>query len=667
MTSDDNLWGPPSDESSSASDPWAPEATSSWTGSPPVPPRPPTDDLASPPSAPDTTPVDTEVGRVSVGPVEASTSRLVSSIGRIVAGAVAAVMLGGGAFLALNAGAAEGGAETPEAAFEAAIAAVENEDLIALAEIMAPAERSTVFEAGFDFADELARLNVLDEGVDLSDISGVDVEFTGFEPTAEFPGNGLAHLYAGAGIIDIEIDVAQLPLGSLIADRLDAEQRSTTVSESEVVDPTSTPLVAVQRDGRWYLSLWYTVAENIRLDVDAPLPDLGRRPATIGGDTPEDVVRRMMDDAVALDLRRLIGSMDPEEMAVLYDYSPLFLDEVETAANDVLASARDGGWSWGIDDVQLRSEVDGSTARVFIDAMRFQAADDAGSLIDVDVSTDTVRIEYVTVDDFFGGEVSMVMEFADGCGMVTYTEDGQTETQDLCADADDLSVIQQGLSGGGLGSVTVVPMVTTEVDGRWYLSPIRTGLESVVAALEELDPESLETFVDEILAFGADGLPMIDVGGLAGVGDDLGTDDQFVPIEPAYDHDDLIDSGLDITWGYDLDEWSAATEAEWWAPELDASAVQRGFYATVPGADGGDVALIVFDFADADVAGGAFAAYLEQTGLGSETAGSGQRVATSDQYGVPMFVHLDGSEIVIAGVFGSADDALGVLDQQTAG
>ena len=189
--------------------------------------------------------------------------------------------------------------------------------------------------------------------MDMSAIDGIDLELVGFEPRIERPSEDLAHIYLGTGTVSGNITVAELPLGQLVLDRLDAEQQAFTDSGIQTTEPSSTPLVAVERDGRWYLSLWYTVAENIRLDVGSPMPDPFDRPAAIGGDTPEAAVRLLFEEMVDLDVRRMIGALDPEEMAVLYDYAPLFLDEIEPATNSFLEEARASGWTWGFQDLTL--------------------------------------------------------------------------------------------------------------------------------------------------------------------------------------------------------------------------------------------------------------------------------------------------------------------------
>ena len=691
-TGDDQQWAPQGGESSPNEpaapvnrDPWAPAGgetpppgSSAPVGRPAMPADgnpwspPAPEPIRRPPVAASTAPAASEpveIDRVEVEAVEATPARRGGAVGRIVAAGVAAVMLGGGAYLVVNAASAESGAESPEAAFEQAMAAVEAEDVIALAEIMEPSERDTVFEAGFDFVDELVRLEVLDPGVDLSSIAGIDLEFDGFEPRVERPGNGLAHVYVGEGTISGSIDVAALPLGPLLVDRMDADQLSFTASGEETAGPSTTPLVAVERDGRWYLSLWYTVAENVRLDVGASLPDLGLRPATIGGDSPEAAVRQMMDDAIQLDLRRIIGSLDPEEMAVLYDYAPLFLDDADRAANELLRAAADAGWSWELVDLGLSSERDGELATVRMDSIHFRADATNGGVLDLQADSDGFSLDFAVIDDFFGNEFRLSMELDDECVVMTIDEGNTPTTERLCGDELGLGTTA-GLGDFG-DQLDTLGIITREVDGVWYVSPMRTGLDAIVTAIEQVDPATLQELADGVIGFGLDGAL-----GAPGFGSGLslpGTttaDDSFLD---AYDplagleNLDLLSDALDPSYALDFAATETEAEIAYWLEELGEVGAVRGVYATMPAAGGGEVAVTVAEVGDPTFALEVITTYAEANGLPIlELANGGRGVETVDFFDDPLLVVLDGDRVIVVGVYGATiDEAYQVLDLQT--
>ena len=50
----------------------------------------------------------------------------------------------------------------------------------------------------------------------------------------------------------------------------------------------------------------------------------------VGADSPEEAVDEMIAAVERLDVERMIELTPPDEMGVLHDYAPLFLDEVES-------------------------------------------------------------------------------------------------------------------------------------------------------------------------------------------------------------------------------------------------------------------------------------------------------------------------------------------------
>lgn len=678
-THDDNPWAPrdgapPSAPPSSS----IPDAPSAWAPEPTSPPVAPPTEFARPPvEAPPV--AESPVDRVVVGPMEAETRSGAGAIARVVAACVAALLVAGGAVLAFGALTAEGGAETPEAAWEQALQALNDEDVVALAEIMEPSERETLFEAGFDFVDELTRLDVLDDDIDLSALEGIDLTVAGFEPRVERPRDGLAHIYLGTGTIAGEIDVAALPLGQLVLDRLDAEQSTFTDEGQDTTDPTSTPLVAVERDGRWYLSLWYTVAENARLESDLPLPDPFDRPAAIGGPTPEAAVRLLFEEAVQLDVRRMIGALDPEEMAVLYDYAPLFLDDIEPATNSFLEEARASGWTWGFQDLTFATaELGDGLASVALQSFAFSAQSEGGSSFELAVSPESLDLRVETIDEFFGDRFTMSVTIDGECLVLEMDDSFEPVSERLCGDelADSAGIAELD-PGASLAQIDQVGFVTREVDGVWYISPIRTGLDAMVTAVEQLEPETLAEFVDDALglsdlALGGDlSLPGVDLGG-NGLVDPGSAFEQIDPIEPQISlvNDDLLSGDLDPTFAFDLDAFAAQAEFDFWAPELGPVDVNRGVYATIPSPSlsGGDVAIVSVEL-DSLGAGDLVTAFAEAVGASVDQAVDGELIVRwVDPFGDPIIVQGRGARLHVFGVYGAtADDLETVAAIQTTG
>lgn len=484
--------GPTPHEPASLSGEWSPPRTSSL----PPPPPPPASAV------------------VATGVVEPTLPPQRRWTGRLVALGAAALLVGGGGYLAINAGASDGGADSPEAAVEGVFDALADEDLIGAATYVEPLERETMVEAGFDVVEELVRLDVFSDELDLASVPGFDFEFADLEVTATEVRPGLAHVFLTGGEAFASIDGSQFPLGSLITDRVDADTFSIQESTSGPIRATETPIVAVERDGRWYLSLWYSVAENARMALDQPIPEPAGVPVPVGGATPEEAIEAMVAATFELDLATMIGMLDPEEAAALYDYAPLFLDDAQQAVDDLLAEADEAGWQWESPELQLRAETDGSLSTVHVDWLSFTAGGPEGS-VDVMYTADETQVD-IDVDD-----TSVVILIEGDCVTITVDEGDGPETETACAD--DL-VEEAGLEAlttgafADLRTAAVPGMVVREVDGRWYVSPLRTGSAAVLGVLRTIEPDGLAESVDALIEFAEDPFAL---------GSDFGTDFGF--------------------------------------------------------------------------------------------------------------------------------------------
>ena len=68
-------------------------------------------------------------------------------------------------------------------------------------------------------------------------------------------------------------------------------------------------LATVKHDGRWYLSAFYSIAENARND-GYDIPETGV--VAHGADTPEGAVQAIFDAVDDLDLEALIAAAQPQ-------------------------------------------------------------------------------------------------------------------------------------------------------------------------------------------------------------------------------------------------------------------------------------------------------------------------------------------------------------------
>lgn len=476
----------PPGASSSPPDPGA--VPSEWS--------PPASSLPAPPAmAPPASPLTPPGVVVSTGPVMADAPSRPRWFGRGVALVAAAVLVGGGGYLAINAGSADGGAGTPEGALEGALAALSAEDLIGAAEFVEPTERETMIDAGLEVVEELVRLEVFDETLDLAAVDGIDLEFDDVEVEVEVIRSGLAHLYVVGGTSTSSIDGSAVPFGPLVTDRVDDEDLAVEERHTEPLARPDIPIVAVERDGRWYLSLWYTVAEGARLELGRPLPGTTDRLAEIGADTPERAVENFVGALEQLDIATMIGLLDPLEASALYDYGSLFVDEAQDGVDGFLRDVRREGWYWEVTRLDLRSETEGSQATVFVDRLDISAE---GPDVSVDGSFAADRVEFTLESP----EVDLDVLVDGDCVTITFDEGYGAETERMCGDEllDDAGIGSLGTGAmGGVTTIDDVGIVVRDVGGRWYISPIRTGSEMMLQSIRALDADMLAETVDGLI------------------------------------------------------------------------------------------------------------------------------------------------------------------------
>lgn len=626
--------------------PWAP-ATERSAAPPPLPPEP------SP--LPEPAPPATE--SVSVGPVVAEANSGSRWLGKSLALVAALVLIGGGGFLAFNAGNANGGADTPAEALESMLGALASGDLLAASELVVPSERDTLIAAGFDLADELVRLEVLAADLDLSSVNGINLAITELDVSEEFPRSDLAHLFVERAVVSGSIDGGLLPWGSMLSGRTPDGWPASGEPDARDLGSSTTPIVAVEVDGRWYLSLWYSVAENARIEADQPLPDLGRRPAQIGAASPDEAISRFVEELLRLDVRRMIGMLDPDEARALYDYSPLFLDGATRAANEILVGLEESGWTWEVELLGLSSTVvDGDLATTQVGGFALEARGQTGSL-DVEVSDGTFEVGFSDVD-FWGDPYTIDFTFDGDCYTTARQDPGGVDSTEMCPGEPGDTALGSGLATS-LAEFMSVSVVTHRVDDRWFISPTRTGAASVLSVLNLLSDDNLGTVIDAMYDL-ADGLD----GGL------FGGVDAFAP-PPALDGDtpaglppgfgqpvngDLLGE-VEVAFAFDLDEEGAAAEIALWAPVIGPVPVERGLGATVV-SPSGEMALTVLVTPSAADADAVAQLLVDSEGITTITLASGQAVYGIADTGVIVGVTRD--RVVVVAPLGADPDA--VLD-----
>jgi hypothetical protein len=419
-----------------------------------------------------------------------------------------ALLIAGGAVFAATSLMGSDGASSPEAAADALFDAASDEDLLGVIDSLATGERDVLTDPVEDINLELQRLGILEPGVKLTGIPGVDLEFDDVEYEVSDLADGLAAVEIVGGTASATVIPDEVPIGVELSEAIEdisgeAVDIEADTTSDDMADADIT-LVAIDDDG-WHISLGYSVAESARRGSGEPLPDFDAVQPD-GADTPEGVVRELADAAAELDLRRAITLVDPTELPALHDYAPLFLDDYE----DALAEEDDRP-EVTISTLETSASVDGDVATVAITAIEATIAADGDSVrfgFDGECTT-------FEVDDGVGGADDEVNEVCVG------------ETDEA---VDDLGVPFDAAAFDGAG------IVVHRVDGEWYAAPGRTTLDLLVRTFAALGDDTLDAFSD---LFDEDG--ELDLTGTA-FEDFFGTTDTEVPFGPI--DEELGDHGV---------------------------------------------------------------------------------------------------------------------------
>ncbi|MEM9561368.1 MAG: hypothetical protein AAGA93_02040 [Actinomycetota bacterium] len=446
----------------------------------------------------------------------------------------AAVLLLGAGWFAVRALTASDGADSPEAATDALVDAINNSDFLTMAELLEPGERRAIATPVlFEIIPELQRLGILGDDFDSGDTDGLVIQLTDATYRVERPADSpdVAFVYFTGGTATTSFDVDEFSFGDRVRQEIDedpsiADELGQTETEQLVSD---TPLVMVERDGRWYVSMIYSVMESA-FPGELPAQVTGLTP--VGADSPEAAVEAMLQAAVGLDLRTMIQGLEPGEMHALHRYSPLFLDDAQQALDDFQASLDEEGVTFALSDLDLQRNDDGDTAIVEVRGFAIDIrGGSAGSgrieygreriAIDIDVAEGPIGLTIevtptsLTIDGTVQGDV-VAISATGSSDRTSWTLDGRVGEETLTGSLeiggdcwpyviDDGTGPSEGCLVDELGGELFtpsdlptefggLPMVVAETDGQWYVSPIGTIMHGVVQGLRDLDESEVEAW-----------------------------------------------------------------------------------------------------------------------------------------------------------------------------
>ena len=378
----------------------------------------------------------------------------------------------GGAFAIRSAILDAGGGDTPSDAVQQFVEAMRQSDPVGMVAMIDPYERDSIADPAARLLSEVERLQLINR-------SGA--ESLGAETVGESLSIDVSELELRERRIDEDLVRVEIRSGRVRGRAADFESPVSIDSGNEVedaVDRFNEDLEAldldfqkdfdgdvfvatVDRGGRWYVSIYYSIAEYLREESGERFPQAGTGPEPEGADSPELALEQLLRALESFHAEGVLTVLDPEEAGVLYDYASLYLDRIDAAVRE---ERRRDDFDWEFRSVQVSSENR--------NGRRFAQLDEIDVSIEAD--GDSARLRY-------GG----------GCFDLSTSESSET----ICVDGSEIDQersITQALGRIGTG-VSVV-----ERDGRWYVSIVPTVLYTYVDYLAGLEPGDLDDLLDDI-------------------------------------------------------------------------------------------------------------------------------------------------------------------------
>lgn len=392
-----------------------------------------------------------------------------------IVGAIAAVVvvaLGVGAtFFVLNKSeAGQGGEDDPTQAATNLVNSLSQGDVLGVLESLTPAESSLLVDFNAKTTKRLQELGVYKKDADPNKLQGASVQAANLkydEKGAEKVNDHLTITKLIGGTVSLHADAKELPLTKEFMDAafpngIDSEPTDEKIDIADVVKDSGEPIriATVKVDDKWYPSLFYTVADYALQDAHKDWPD--KPIANNGAGNADEAVKEMVQAVINSDAERVIELLPPDEMGALHDAGPALLEEM---GNNQSPS--------GVEVTKLETES-------------------------ADAESGGTRVMLKEIEVKADGETYHVTKDGD-----CYTAEGEGETQKICAedlaeqmgDSDMSQDMQQALTHLASGLLKNTGVVTTEVDGKWYVSPLRTYSELGLTAISDLTPEDVLALV----------------------------------------------------------------------------------------------------------------------------------------------------------------------------
>ena len=407
------------------------------------------------------------------------------------AGVIAAVaaLIGAGGFTTYSflGASSDSGAATPQEAVTTFVSAMQQEDVLGMIDVTLPEEVAALRSAVDSITSDATRVGLLADDFAATGVQGIDISVDDLVLDTNFLEGGLAAVTASSGTFSASIDPQAFPLGTQL--RLvigDVGPVSTAEGNLANSDPPAV-IMTVERDGRWYVSVEYTIAEYARRAAGWEVPGPVTR-SPVGFDSPEAAATSFYERLASLDLQSTIDTFAPGEDAVAW-LAQTWMSDAQAAMERVRAD----GLALQISGLTYETIGEGDQLTLRPATFTVQGTTPSGFNQD---STDAADVADELPQPF-------TIERADGCTTLT-----GTLAESMFGSESRLSVATPVDGGyqvcgagsnavlGGLGlliagsGVDLPPVSVTQSGGHWYVSPLGTALASLTISLHDLAEDS---------------------------------------------------------------------------------------------------------------------------------------------------------------------------------
>lgn len=247
----------------------------------------------------------------------------------------------------------DGGAATPQEAVTTFVSAMEHEDILGMIDVTLPEEVSALRAAVDSISADAKRIDLLADDFNASGVHGLDISVDDLVLDTNFLEGGLAAVSATSGTITASVTPQAFQFGAKLRELIGDGDRVSTATANLANTGLPRAVMTVERDGRWYVSVEYTIAEFIRQlngwEVPGPV---GRTP--VGFESPESAATGFYERLATLDLQSAIDTFAPGEDAMAWIGQSWMSD-----AQAAMERARTNGWSVTISGLTYDAIGDG--------------------------------------------------------------------------------------------------------------------------------------------------------------------------------------------------------------------------------------------------------------------------------------------------------------------